>query len=193
MANPWKKAQSVADLGHLMADWLEGRIRTSPSCVNDGSLDDETRHLVPILAPVNRAGYVTTDSQPGDPESRGRDGHMYRQRAAVSGWVADKRLLNRISASAKQAGIEIIAHRADSGWRDGMDVTRVDGEPYTWFGRTMARREQIAYEWDGVGGRAVRELRRSTYLTLIDPVWGRDDRLWPLLQQAASSRGGRHA
>lgn len=183
-ANSWKKAQSVAELGSLMADWLEGRIRTAPLIVGDDGPDDETRHLIPILAACNRAGFVTTCSQPGHPPERGHDGRMWRQRAAVEGWVADRRLLDRLRAGAKRAGIDVIAHQPGVKWHDGIPVTDADREPYTWFARTDGHRKQIAYEWGGVGGRAVRELRKSTYLTLIDPVWGRDNRLWPVLQQA---------
>lgn len=184
MANPWKKATSVAELGHLMADWLEGRIRTAPLIVGEDGPDDETRHLIPILAACNRAGYVTTCSQPGQCPERGYDGRIWRQRAAVDGWVSDRRLLDRICTHAKRNGITVIAHRPGVKFHEGVPVTDADGEPYTWFARTDGHRNQIAYEWNGVGGRAVRELRRSTYLTLIDPVWGRDDRLWPALQQA---------
>ncbi|MGW4075990.1 DUF6919 domain-containing protein [Streptomyces asiaticus] len=182
MGNPWKRAQSVADLGQLMADWLEGSLGGwTPSHLDDRP-DEETSHLIPVLAACNRAGCVTTDSQPG--EIVRYAGELCEQRAAVKGWVADRRLLDRLRSNAKRAGMEIIAHRADSGWRDGTVVTRVDGEPYTWFGRTMSRRDQIAYEWRGVGGRAIRELRTATYITIFDPVWGRDDRLWPALAQA---------
>lgn len=181
--NPWKKATSVADLGNLMADWLEGRISTRPAYC-DTQPDEETDHLISILAACNRAGFVTTCSQPGEPETRGWDGRMYRQRAAVEGWVADRRLLDRLRVSAKRAGIDVIAHQPGVRWHDGIPVTDADREPYTWFARTDGHRNQIAYEWPGVGGRAVRELRKSTYLTLIDPAWGRDDRLWPALANA---------
>lgn len=182
MSNPWKSAASVAELGQLMADWLEGRHNAySPSSLSNGP-DDETQHLIPTLAAVNRAGCVTTGSQPGQVAIDGA--RRWEQRAAVEAWVSDKQLLNRIQAGAKRARITVIAHGPSSGWRDGMVVTQVNGEPYTWFGRTMSRREQIAYEWPDVGGRATRELRRSTFLTLIDPVWGRDDRLWPALAGA---------
>lgn len=107
--NAWKKAASVAELGNLMSDWLEGRISTSPTCVDDSGPDEETKHLIPVLASLCRTGIVTTDSQPGNVE---------------------------------------------------MDCGR---------------------RWEQ---RAIRELRRSTYLILIDPVWGRDDRLWPALANA---------
>lgn len=184
MADPWKKASSVADLGNLMADWLEGRGSSWPGYESGAGPDDETRHLIPVLAAANRAGYVTTCSQPGQMPERGYDRRMWRQRAAVEGWVADRRLLDRLRTGAKHAGLEVIAHRPGVQWHDGIPVTEVDREPYTWFARTDGHRNQIAYEWPGVGGRAVRELRKSTYLTLIDPVWGRDDRLWPALANA---------
>lgn len=182
MGGQWKKAQSVAELGHLMADWLEGRHNAySPSSLSNEP-DEETLPLVPILAACNRAGFVTTDSQPGDKGID--DGVTWEQRAAVTGWVADKRLLDRIRLNARRAGLDIVAHRPDSGWRDGAAVTRVDGKDYTWFGRTEGRRKQVAFEWAEASGQAMRELRRSTYITIFDPVWGRDNRLWPALQQA---------
>lgn len=182
MADPWKKAASVADLGNLMADWLEGRHNAySPSSLSNGP-DEETLPLVPVLAACNRAGFVTTDSQPGGKGTG--NGVAWEQRAAVTGWVADKRLLDRIRLNARRAGLDIVAHRPDSGWRDGAAVTRVDGQNYTWFGRTEGRRKQVAFEWAEAGGRAARELRTSTYITIFDPVWGRDDRLWPALAKS---------
>lgn len=184
MSNPWKKAASVADLGSLMADWLEGRISSWPGYEPGADPDEETNHLIPVLAAANRAGYVTTCSQPGHPAERGYDGRTWRQRAAVEGWVADPRLLDRVRTSAKRAGLTVVAHRPGVQWHDGIPVTDADREPYTWFARTDGHRNQIAYEWKGIGGRVVRELRRATYLTLIDPVWGRDDRLWPALADA---------
>ncbi|WP_275558522.1 hypothetical protein [Streptomyces sp. 5-6(2022)] len=183
MSSPWKKAASVSDLGQLMADWLEGRHNAySPSSLSNGP-DEETLHLVPVLAACNRAGFVTTDSQPGE-TGVGDDGVRWEQRAAATGWVADQRLLDRIRLHARRAGMDIIAHRPDSGWRDGAVVTRIGSKGYTWFGRTEGRRKQVAFEWAEVGGRAARELRTSTYITIFDPVWGRDNVLWPALANA---------
>lgn len=183
MGTPWKDARTVADLGRLMADWIEGRIPNSPTEIDSG-VYDETRHLVPTLAACNRAGFVTTCSQPGHPAQRGHDSRTYRQRAAVDGWIADKRLLDRVRTEAKQAGITVLAHRPGVQFHDGIAVTEVNSEPCTWFGRTMGYRKQIEYEWPGIGRHAIRELRTATHLTLIDPEWGRDNRLWPLLTKA---------
>jgi hypothetical protein len=52
------------DLGGLMARWLEGRTSYEPGYLAAGP-DAETASLVPVLAQLNRAGYVTDFSQPG--------------------------------------------------------------------------------------------------------------------------------
>lgn len=180
MGNPWKSAKSVAELGQLMADWLEGRVRTWPGYC-DTKPDPETRHLVPVLVRLNRAGFVTTQSQPGEEPTRGHDGRMWRQRAFVEGWVADRRLGDRIRSAASRAGL--IIFDGQSGGREVI-VTEADGQPCAGFGRPLSNRRMIGYEWPGVGRDAVRELHDATRLTLIDPQWGRDNLLWPTLTNA---------
>lgn len=183
MTNPWKHATTLADLGNAMADWLGGRGPRWPG-YGDNDTDTETRHLLPTLIACNRAGFVTTCSQPGQPPTRGYDGRTWRQRAAVTGWVADSRLLDRIRVAAKGAGVAVLAHRPGTSRHDGVPVTEASGEPYTWFGHTEGHRKQIHYEWPGIGGQAVRNLRTATILTLIDLQWGRDSVLWPALTRA---------
>lgn len=184
MPNPWKNAHSLADLGQAMADWLGGRGPVWPGyCASD--VEDETRHLIPTLVACNRAGYVTTCSQPGHPPTCGYDGRMWRQRAAVDGWIADQRLLGRIRAHANRRELTVITHRPGDRSHPGIVVTDANGEPSTQFGWTPGHRRLIASEWGGVGRGAIRELRTATHLTLVDPVWGRDDRLWTALDLAA--------
>lgn len=64
----WARAQSLAELGELTALWLEERIVAHPSY---GDLAPETFSLVALLARLNRAGFVTTSSQPGSREHIG--------------------------------------------------------------------------------------------------------------------------
>ncbi len=177
MGNPWKNAQSVADLGHLMADWLEGRIRTCPSYC-DTKPDSETRHLIPALAAYNRKGFVTTQSQPGEPPSRGHDGRMWRQRAYVEGWVSDSRLADRICGAASRAGF-VVRDSHSSG--PHVILTEADGEPKAGVGHMPSNRIMISTEWPGIGREAASELASSSRLVIIDPEWGRDTRLWPVL------------
>ncbi|MGW3427946.1 DUF6919 domain-containing protein [Streptomyces melanosporofaciens] len=184
MVNPWKKAESVADLGEFTAQWLEGRIRRHPGTIGRGGPDKETRHLVRTLAILNRAGFVTDCSQPGLPPQRGYKKRMFQQRAGVEGHITDQALLRRLTAAAKSAGLTVITYPPGATQRWGVPVTEVDGEPFTWFGNWFGIQDHIATSWQGVGEEALRELRTSTYLTLVDPVWGRDDRLWPALTGA---------
>lgn len=184
MSNPWKNATSVADLGNLMADWLEGRLggRTPGYC--DTRPDEETNHLIPTLAVLCRAGFVTTNSQPGVKPERGYDGRMWRQRAWVEGWIADQRLLDDLRTASKRTGLIVIAHGPSGRSNASMPITDADGEICTDAGWYPGHRRMINTEWRGVGRHAVQELRHATNVNFIDPVWGRDDRLWPSLAQA---------
>lgn len=183
MVNPWKNARSVADLGQAMADWLEGRIRTWPG-YGDTRPDAETTHLIPVLAAANRAGYATTNSQPGIHPERGYDGRMWRQRAWVEGWIADEALLGRIRREAQRAGITAIAHGPSSRGGNWIPITEADRDATAAAGDYPGHRRIINSEWRGIGRDALRELRGATHLTLIDPDWGRDNRLWPALANA---------
>lgn len=79
----WRAARSIADLGHLTALWLEGEVASHPSCATPNfGPDEETAHLVPVLAAANRAGYLTDNSQPGFIE-RGSDGDLLQRLLAA--------------------------------------------------------------------------------------------------------------
>ncbi|WP_157881130.1 DUF6919 domain-containing protein [Streptomyces griseoruber] len=62
----WRSAHTVADLGELMALWLEGELRSWPGYMPGCGPDEETTHLIPSLAALNRAGFLTIASQPGE-------------------------------------------------------------------------------------------------------------------------------
>jgi hypothetical protein len=73
----WAAAVTLGQLGELVAEWLEGRI--AAPIYGEGPAP-ETAALIPALAHLNRSGFVTLDSQPGE-----IDDH-WAQRAAVSGY-----------------------------------------------------------------------------------------------------------
>jgi len=75
----WAAAVTLEQLGDLVAQWLEGRISSAPFNAVEGPPDSETGPLVPVLAQLNRSGFVTEDSQPGE-----IDGD-WAQRAFVTG------------------------------------------------------------------------------------------------------------
>jgi hypothetical protein len=178
----WRTACTLTDLGRLMAAWLEGDLATTPTY--SGLLPEkETAHLIPALAAACRAGYVTTNSQPGQPPQPGYDGRIWQQRAVVTGWISDDQLLARIRCKAAAAGILTVATRPGRRARGRIPVTLADDEMTAGLGWSPGHRRVISSNWGGTSAAARRHLRTAAMLTLVDPEWGRDDVLWPLLTQ----------
>lgn len=189
----WRAARSIADLAELTALWLEGRIASHPGVMPNCGPDEETTHLVPVLALANRAGYLTDNSQPGIAET-GFDGRWWAQRAAVTGWVRRDRagidLVNQILAPAEAAGLIVCA---DS-HRDGVTVTSVDGHDYTTFGARLSKRD-LRTIWPArlIRRDLFRQLQGAIQLTVVDPEYGRADLLWDVLAKALHTPPARPA
>lgn len=185
LAPQWAAASTLADLGGLVARWLEGDIPTQPGY--HGGPAEETAPLVPTLAAANRAGYVTYSSQPGF-DGAGCGGAWWQQRPAVEGLVADGPAAAGLVAAARGCdGLQVLV-QSTSRWRCRYDwaetVTRRsrpdDWEAMTGFGVQLSRRE-LASMYDGVSRDAVRAVQGAWQVTLVDPGWGPGRRLWDLL------------
>lgn len=184
----WAAAQSLPELGELMALWLEGELLVWPGYAPGYGPDDETTELVPVLAAANRAGFVTDASQPAG-DGVGFDGARWRQHAAVCGLVADERLLSRIRRACEPAGLLVMLFSPTQGlWSHAVPVTFRDGEVMTSFGREQSVRD-LKFVWRGVGSAAVSQVTDSWQVTIIDPEVGRTDRLWPALAEAVTPAG----
>lgn len=174
----WRDARSIGDLGGAMAGWLEGRIASQPGC--SAGPDDETLPLVPVLARLNRRGYVTTMSQPAV-MTFGYD-RPWEQRACVEGWISCRNpLLGPFIRQARAAGLIVSAYGPGRsvGPRRGMTVSRCGDEIRTGAG---GRQRRTGLPW--IGREARRELAlHGVALAVIDPVWGRDSALWPVLDE----------
>ncbi|MFJ9380364.1 DUF6919 domain-containing protein [Streptomyces sp. NPDC101455] len=178
----WKAATSLADLGELMALYLEGAIASKPGYPANYGVDEETYALIPTLAACNRAGYVTTDSQPGDDLGPGFDGHMWAQRAAVQGFVTDYDLLRRLSDAADEAGLLMeLTDSLDTG-EPGIIATVRDGKPTTWFGG-YTDGPNLRCTWHGIGDQALDDVFRAVQVGLAAPDFGAAEgqRLWDVL------------
>lgn len=173
----WKDAKTVADLGQLMADWLEGRIPKRPGYFGSDT-DSETSELLPVLVAANRAGFVTDCSQPGS-DGPAFDGRRWVQRAAVSGMVADAALYDRLVRGARGVGLLVPT--------SPVVVTTWAGQTHTSFGGSISSRE-LACMWNGISRQAMGEVKRARRLDIVDPIWGRSDRPWRLLDQIAGRR-----
>jgi uncharacterized protein DUF6919 len=187
----WAAARTLADLGELTAQWLEGKIAFVPSVVPGHGPDEETGDLIPVLAACNRAGFVTHQSQPGEEPAPGHDGQMWVQRASVMGFAATA-TLDALRAQTAGTRLLLIAAPTDSSdrhWETQVCVTMDGDRENTWFGGQLARAD-IDDEVAGYGGchpDAVEAILRAWEVTIIDPEWGRNDVLWPALQAFADA------
>ncbi|MBP5942594.1 DUF6919 domain-containing protein [Streptomyces acidiscabies] len=177
----WKSATTVADLGELMALWLEGTIGSRPGYQPRFGPDEETAHLVPTLAALCRAGYVTTQSQPGRVWT-GADGLWWEQRAAVELLVVDDDLLHRLEDAVTAAGMFIRFHDHSRSGLPGPVVTTLrDGEAVTSFGRRISR-PYLAVLWPGLNPALYGQVEGGTYVSIVAPEYGTEgERLWVVL------------
>lgn len=171
-AHLWRTARTLADLGELTAQWLEGRIDYQPGY--GGEPDSETAPLIPVLAAANRAGFVTTFSQPGVPLA---DGHA--QRAAVAAF-ADQQMVERVKAAI--LGTDLVAVFTPPGWDSPaqIPVTIDDGQEFTWLGAGLDP-AYIAQIYAEDCPAALATLLGAWQVDLFDPVWGREGLLWERL------------
>ena len=188
----WEQARTLTELGELTARWLEGDIASQPGYKPNCGPARETIELIPTLAKLNRAGYVTVGSQPGLPPTEGYDGRIWSQRAAVSGF-ADDATWDRIRIAVERTRqLVLIAHHTPPRWQwrlpsSGMAVTaaghghRVSTE----FGGRMSLGDlEGCFAELGRGGFAT--VRDAHQVTVIDPVWGRAEYLWSVLDAAVA-------
>ncbi len=184
----WASTRSLADVGEVMALWLEGEVKSWPGYAPGCGPDEETTELIPTLAALNRAGLVTISSQPGLPPTRGWDGRDWQQRAAVKGFAVGSTLYE-LHGVAEDAGLRVIRHRTRRRWfgsfrggRSAVPVTATGdvGRVATAFGAELDA-AVVEFIFEGIGDAAMNEVLDAWQVTVIDPVWGRNDVLWPTL------------
>jgi len=194
----WQSARTLADLGELTARWIEGDLQSQPGYYGPSDLDDPAR-LVPLLAKLNRVGYMTTQSQHACC-GPGYDGAHWEQRAAVEGFIAGTAAMRAFASAVggAGAGMLLVLHSPDTlpRWRyrfgDAVPVTAREGRACTWFGAQLPRRH-IRDPHIGYGDchpDAVRALCKAWQVTVTDPEWGRRELLWQVLERFISSPGG---
>jgi hypothetical protein len=188
----WATARTLADLGELTARWLEGDLASQPGYCGPSDIEDPA--LVPLLARLNRAGFVTNGSQAGKC-GLGHDGSHYEQRAAVEGFASPE-MAARLIVAADEGNMTVVAHDpAAIPWRNyrydrSVTVTRAGGQHRTTFGVQLPRRH-IRDRHIGYGGchkQAVTALCGAWQVTIIDPEWGRPTCLWDALAAVLAVR-----
>jgi hypothetical protein len=193
---PWENAWTLADLGEVTARWLEGRVDAHPN--GHDVPDPETTELVPVLAAANRAGFVTDGSQPGETSATGPYG-SWQQRAAVTGFC-DAVTFFALADLAHAAGLEVRVRAMPPRRRIRLPFSQLRREPgipvsrstgygvMTDFGTPMFWEDICTSFWVCSDG-ALEQLAEAWQVTLVDPCWGRNDRLWSVLARFASLTG----
>lgn len=198
--NVWQSANNLHDLGELTAQWLEGSIKgnhpfgyTQPNT--------ETRLITPTLARINRKGMVTWTSQPGStPSSPWPDAIMAMQRADVAFYTSHETAMALID-QVKATHLSYIVYGPNElrqiDWdTDTVVVSREFGKKLSWL-NTECEPEQLydvtyagyCHTPDSLRGRffgsnaIAQALVQSTQMFIYDPEWGRNDRLWPMLDE----------
>lgn len=198
-ADQWFRASTLRALGLLTADWLEGRNLYLPA-YGATCPDPETRDLIPALAAANRAGYVTNCSQPGHDPTLGYNGRMWRQLAAVSGFCDERTAASLIDTFAPHAGPDglylyaFTPGRRPHNRRGRFEIpATVHADPddpadewlMTVFGPPLSRRAVRSIYRGDLPKAAIKALCCAWQVTIADTRYGRNDLLWPLLDQWA--------
>lgn len=172
----WRAAETLQDVGELVALWLDGKIRYNPGYGGWGTPDPETREIRQDLAAANRGGYVTHQSQPGWDEI---------QRAAVEGFAGDAAAERLLRLARRTDLIVVESRRTPRRKVDGsraVPAMRYSSGHVGTFGYIISRRE-IGYLVETK--ESYQALINARQICLIDPVWGRNTVLWPLLARFA--------
>jgi hypothetical protein len=160
----WRSATTMADLGELVIAWLNGQLQQTPGHL--GPPDAETIPLIPVLTDVNRAGFVTDNSQAAD----SHEGRVWE--AWVTGFASDATLARlRAAVAGTLLILDACRGREHGGHRWG-----------------SCPRRKVTGFWLQRCPHAHRELAATWHVTITDPEPGRNDRLWPAL--AAFAAGG---
>ena len=192
----WRTATTLTDLGQLMARYLQGDLASRPGYQPNCRPDPETSpEILHTLAALNRAGFLTTDSQPGT-MGTGFDGAWWSQRAAVTGFVDNRTLLAELLVTAADHALQTVVTGGTEKHRpDGITITTRNNQPMTAFGRHTGRRDLHAM-WPGTSRPAFAALALAWQVTILAPEYGASgQRMWTTLndltneQQTAAQPG----
>jgi len=171
----WQQASSFQELCELTARFIEGTIKYIPGYCAE-TLDEESQPLVHYLAALNRAGFLTDQSQPGFDE-----GHS-KQRAFVTGFASEA-VAARIQRLSLTTDLYISVTRPGEMNGCRMPVTIEVFRPLTCAGDPGIDEETGAFielqHYGAVcGPTAFQELQEVCYISVIDLCWGRTGYLW---------------
>lgn len=146
-----------------------------------GAPDPETASIAPVLVELNRSGFVTDFSQPGE-----LDEH-WAQRAAASGYC-EEATAERLASISVRGDLVVVSEPPGVDNQFQLPITREESYAYTILpgahGATGADDDE--WPWPGLNLRMRAVLLDTWCVSACDPVWGRNDLLWPALAAAMS-------
>lgn len=170
----WQAARSLDEMAELTARYIEGNSSYFPGFAAS-TIDRETLVLVDDLVKLNRSGYMTVMSQPGNASA------ARKQRAFVAGF-APKELAHKIARLALYSDLLVLVVPSQNAITLKTPVIVDENRPRGWMG-VPSSRDFAVYE-TVISDHAKRELQESWSVSLIDLQWGRAKHLWELLGQA---------
>lgn len=192
----WTKATSLREYGALTALFLEGKVGYRPTRTTYLAPNQESLALLPYINPLNRSGhFASTFSQPASTPYNNPYNAMYAdQRADLSGYVSFE-MKQKLAEMAGKIGVKVLISRPGSPTRvSTIPVTRSGGEEFTFTGHVESH-EDIERNFDGyrsntgdsIGLRKeMIDVLKSCYqISIYDPDYGNNDRLWPMLLEVA--------
>lgn len=172
----WQQADSVPQLRELTAQFIEGTLRARPS-YGAATVATETADLTEVLAAINRGGLLTDSSQPGE------NAEGWVQRAWVSGY-ADEAVVDALLGSCLATDLLVLALAPGALEGARVCISRDAARESTWAGAFDDPMEMYA----NGSVELVGQLADLWCVDVIDPVWGRNDLLWPTVLTALTER-----
>lgn len=184
----WRRARSFDELCALGARFVAGELAWFPGW-GAAELDVESDAIRASLVALNRAGWLTTCSQPARVDvERGLE-----QRAFACGFASERVARMLVGLAARDRSIRVRVERRGERVAGPVTVTR---EPARGRAAKVARvaiggpaiEAELMCFADDLAPAMLAELARRPYVSAWDVAWGREERLWPALEQALAPR-----
>ncbi|MFC4955601.1 DUF6919 domain-containing protein [Streptomyces mauvecolor] len=175
----WRTASSLTDLGQLAASWWEGTVRGVPGHRAGFRPSPDLAEQVPVLAAVNRAGFLVLAAQAGVVDG------TVQARAAVQGFARDPALIRRLVDAAENADLTVVLNNLlDAGGVPSEGVTVTVGDPRgdVAFGQALGVADLEA-AWRGYPA-AKAAVAPTLQITLAAPQFGPHTLVWDVLAAA---------
>lgn len=179
---PWRAVRSHADLGRATAAWLRGEHDFYPT-YGDPRPAEETTPLLEQLAAMNDLAFATDDSQPGVAIVNGGG-----QRAFVTGY-SDAETAALVMQGTDGSDLVVVAFPPGGAGAGQIPVSLDAGEECAWCG--IHGPDDYSYIYRPISVELDEVIRSGWTLHILDPVWGRNDYLWPRVLDALEEGGDR--